>query len=163
MYKILSTDHKEYGPATAAEIRQWIGERRVHENTLAQAVGTTSWQALRLFPEFSSDFAAGPPPFSGGVGARYAEQPANSMATFGLVLSCVALICCGGCAPIALLGIIFSAVGLTDANRHPAQPGKGMAIAGLVIGIISLLGAVIGTIATMFFGGLGAWLEGMQR
>lgn len=163
MYKILGTDHKEYGPATAAEVRQWIAERRVAENTLAQAPGTASWQALRSFPEFASEFARGGPPSFPAGAIGYHEQPANSMATFGLVLSCLALICCGGCAPIALLGIIFSAIGISEANRHPSQPGKGMALAGLIIGIISLLASVAGTFATMFFGGLGAWLEAIQR
>jgi hypothetical protein len=85
------------------------------------------------------------------------------MATAGLVMSCLALICCGGCAPFAVLGIVFSIVGLTQANRDPAETGKGLAIAGLVIGIISLLGTIAGTFATMVLGIFGALIEGLQR
>jgi hypothetical protein len=163
MYKILGADQKEYGPVTAEEVRQWIAQRRVHHNSLVQAQGTTTWQRLSLFPEFSAALAASAPAPFAAAPSFPVEQRTNSMATSGLVMSCVALVCCGGCAPVAVLGIVFSIVGLTQANRDPAEVGKGMAIAGLVIGIISLLGTVAGTFATVVAAALGAFLEGLQR
>jgi hypothetical protein len=161
MYKILGADQREYGPVTAEEVRQWIAQRRVHPNSLVQAHGTTTWQRISLFPEFSAALAgSAPAPFAT---APTAEERTNSMATAGLVMSCVALVCCGGCMPFAVLGIVFSIIGLTQANRDPAEAGKGVAIAGLVIGLISLLGTIAGTFATVLIGGLGAILDALQR
>lgn len=59
----------------------------------------------------------------------------NGYAIAGLVTS---LICCSP------LGIIFSGVAISQINRDQSQDGKGLAIAGLVIGIV---GTVFGLIA----------------
>lgn len=153
MYRIIGGDQKEYGPVSAEEMRRWITERRLHASSLVQAQGTTDWKPLSLFPEFSAALAAlAPAPFSTPSGAALPEQRSNSMATAGLALSCFALICCG-CAPAALLGIIFSIIGLNQANRDPLQTGKPLAISGLVIGIIALLGNIV-TFSMGLFGGL---------
>ena len=57
-------------------------------------------------------------------------QKTNGMAIAGFV---VALVCCGP------LGIVFSAIGLNQINKNPSQGGKGLAIAGLVIGIVTTI------------------------
>jgi drug/metabolite transporter (DMT)-like permease len=57
------------------------------------------------------------------------KSSANAYAIAGFVLS---LICC------APLGIAFSAVALSQIRQKPDQEGRGMAIAGLAIGIASL-------------------------
>jgi hypothetical protein len=58
------------------------------------------------------------------------KNSANGYAIAGFVLS---LICC------APLGITFSAVALSQIRQKSNQEGKGMAIAGLTIGIASLV------------------------
>ena len=63
----------------------------------------------------------------------------NGMAIAGLVMS---LLCCSP------LGIIFSSIAISQINRDPNQDGKGIATAGLVIGII---GAVFGLIAFLLY------------
>ena len=55
----------------------------------------------------------------------------NGMAITGFVLS---LIPCLG-----LLGIVFSAIGMAQTKKDPSQGGRGLAIAGLIIGIVSTL------------------------
>ena len=55
-----------------------------------------------------------------------------STATTAMVLGIISVFV-GICAPIA---IIFGAIGIRDSNRIPGQPGKGQAIAGLVLGIV---------------------------
>ena len=62
-------------------------------------------------------------------------QKTNGMAIAGFVLS---LLCC-----TSLLGIIFSAVGLNQINKDPSQGGKGLATAGLILGIIGLIAGII--------------------
>ena len=152
MYRIIGGDQKEYGPVSAEEVRRWITERRLHPSSLVQAEGSTDWKPLSLFPEFSSTLASvsSPAPFTTSS-APMREQQSNGMATAGLALSCFALVCCG-CSPAAILGIVFSFIGLSQANRDPAQTGKPLAIAGIVIGFIALIGNILGLVFGLFGG-----------
>lgn len=58
-----------------------------------------------------------------------APEPANGMAIAGFVCSFF----------FQVLGIIFSAIGLSRANKSATRKGRGLAIAGLVISIVSLV------------------------
>jgi peptidyl-prolyl cis-trans isomerase B (cyclophilin B) len=58
----------------------------------------------------------------------------NGMAIAGFV---VALLCCSP------LGIVFSAIGLNQIGKNPSQGGKGLAMAGLIIGIIGVIGWIL--------------------
>ncbi len=74
----------------------------------------------------------------------------NSMATAGFVVSLISwLLCCGS---FSWLSLIFSIVGLVQAKDKNGN-GKGLAIAGIIISAIALLGGVIltitGTIASV--------------
>jgi len=71
------------------------------------------------------------------------QRPRNSgMAIASLVLSLVGIIpCFWGFQVPGLLGIIFGFVGLSQ-TKDNARRGRGMAIAGLVIGIILVLIAI---------------------
>ena len=79
-------------------------------------------------------------------------QPGNGMAVTGLVLGIIGLVLCW--IPflgwlLALLGVIFGALGVSKANKIQGR-GKGMAIAGLVTGVIGLLlGIVLFVLAMM--------------
>jgi hypothetical protein len=57
-YKIIGGDQKEYGPANADEIRQWLAEGRLNAQSQIQAEGSTEWKPLGSFPEFAGFFAA---------------------------------------------------------------------------------------------------------
>jgi hypothetical protein len=76
--------------------------------------------------------------------------PGNGFAVAGMVLGICALVFCWF--PfvnwiLALLGIIFSILGLTKAKKVEGR-GKGMAIAGLICGI---LGALMGVMIVLLF------------
>jgi hypothetical protein len=60
-------------------------------------------------------------------------QKTNGMAIAGFV---TALACCS---PV---GIVLSAIGLSQIGKDPSQKGKGLATAGLIIGIISLIASI---------------------
>ena len=65
------------------------------------------------------------------------------MALAGMILGIVAvtfgLCCCWGI-PFNFLGIIFSLVGLAQIRKNPElETGKGLAIAGLILSILSLV------------------------
>jgi hypothetical protein len=67
-YFIIGGDKKEYGPATAEQIRQWLREGRANGTTLLRLESETLWKPLRSFEEFAADLpkapdvAATPPP-----------------------------------------------------------------------------------------------------
>ena len=52
-YKIIGADLVEYGPASAEQIRQWMAEGRVDDQTKLQAEGTAEWKPLSEVPEFA--------------------------------------------------------------------------------------------------------------
>jgi hypothetical protein len=72
------------------------------------------------------------------------QQEGNGMAVAGMVLGIISLVFCWF--PflnwiLALLGIIFGALGIGKGNR--VGKGKGMAIAGLACGVVA---AIVGTV-----------------
>lgn len=52
MYTIIGGDQKEYGPATADEIRQWIAEGRLNGQSLIKTENSADWLPLSSFTEF---------------------------------------------------------------------------------------------------------------
>jgi hypothetical protein len=151
MYRIIGGDGKEYGPVGADEVRRWIAERRLHPTSLVKVEGTNEWKPVSSALEFADALAALNPssaPIATSAIPAVTQQ-SNSMATFGLVLSCFSLVCCG-CGPVAILGIVFSIIGLSQANRDQMQTGRALAIAGIVIGIIALLGTGLAAALGLF-------------
>ncbi len=79
----------------------------------------------------------------------YGMQPAppektNGLSIASLVLSLVNIIPCFWFLPVpALLGVIFGFVSRRQIKNNPSAKGKGLALAGLIIGLIFLaLGAI---------------------
>lgn len=64
MYKIIGADGKEYGPVSAEQLRQWLNEGRVNQQTRVLAEGSTDWKALSDQPEFAEAIATQSPPFT---------------------------------------------------------------------------------------------------
>jgi hypothetical protein len=70
------------------------------------------------------------------------------MAIAALIMGIVAFIFFG---PLAILAIIFGAIGINQTNKDPNLKGKGMAVAGMVLGIIGIAGWVIALIVWSSF------------
>src|SRR5918996_2812613 len=92
--------------------------------------------------------AAAPPP---PPAERPQGHPGMAVAGFvcglvGLVLSAI-IICFFIGGPVALVGVVLSAIGLRQANERGAK--RGLAIAGLVCGVIGVLIALVITIAAI--------------
>lgn len=101
---IIGGDGREYGPATADQVRAWIGAGRANHETKARAAGTEEWRRLGDFPEFGgpeapppvvplatpaplaggATFTAGPAPVvePAGIGARTGAALINAMFYF---------------------------------------------------------------------------------
>lgn len=78
-----------------------------------------------------------PPP---GYGGYPLPVQGNGIATAGLVCGIIAVVLCW--VPVigwilAILGIVFGGVGMSRASK--GAPNKGQAVAGVVLGIVSLL------------------------
>ncbi len=146
MYKIIGSDGKTYGPVDAAQIRAWIAQGRADARTAAIAEGAGEWTFLGLLPEFAHELAGTPP--SVIVPLKPVASSAtgtNGFAIVGFVCGLLSLplfLCCCGC-PLNVLGVIFSSIALMQINAQvQKQPGWGLALAGLICAIVSLLMSV---------------------
>jgi hypothetical protein len=157
IYKIIGEDGQEYGPATGEQIRQWIAEGRVEHRTPVFVDGAKDWNFVGLLPEFAGCFAASgtpptitpPPP---GISAAGRMAKTNAYAQAGMIFGILSLTCCCCGFPFGILGLIFSLIGLSQINANPQlHEGRGMAIAGLILSILSLLlgaGSMLFNLAT---------------
>jgi hypothetical protein len=92
-----------------------------------------------------SDQPGGAPGYPGGAPMAGPPQ-GNGMAVAGLVLGILALVLFFLTWPswiLAVLGIIFGALGISKGNK--VGKGKGMAIAGLVCAVLGLLISIVWT------------------
>jgi hypothetical protein len=157
MYKVVGADQREYGPVGPEQIQQWIQERRLNGQSLAQAEGAERWQPLSEFPEFHSALAQYAPspdltPASAGLMELPRPPRTNVLAMLGLIMGLFSIsigcCCCYGL-PFNVLGLVFSVMGLSQIHQNPErESGKGLALAGL---ILCLLSFVLGALA-FFFG-----------
>jgi hypothetical protein len=137
MFKILGHDQQEYGPVSADVLRQWIAERRANAQTMVQAGGTTEFKPLGQFPEFQAALAAvGSTGTPSVVVTTPPEKPSTGLAVTSLILGilsfCFLFI-------TAIPAVITGHMALGRIRREPEKHGgKGMAIAGLVLGYFGL-------------------------
>jgi hypothetical protein len=162
MYRMIGADGREYGPISAEQLRQWIGQGRANAATSVLPEGGSEWKPLGSLPEFSMLFAAaasapaaGPTPLSGATPTTPAVFPAtsvqplrtNGFATAGLVLGILSItlgLCCCYGMPFNIPGLIFSIIAISQINSHPERyDGKTMAIIAIVLCCISLLIGIV--------------------
>ena len=136
-YKIIGTDGKTYGPASAEQLRQWLVQGRVDSRTAVFVDGASEWTFIGLLPEFAKEKSSSPPVIASLKPG--AVQKTNGFATAGFVCGLLSWVCCCGC-PFNILGLIFSIVALVQiGSAVEKQEGRGLAIAGLICSAVSLL------------------------
>jgi len=146
MYKIIGADGKEYGPISAEQFGQWAAQGRVNPQTRVQPEGTTDWKTASEIPELQAFFAAypsapTPAPISALPTGALGQQE-KGLAVASLVLGILSLICLGPLTGIP--AIICGHIAHNKSRRSPAQyGGAGMAIAGFVMGYVSLVLTII--------------------
>lgn len=74
MYLIIGGDGRQYGPASAQQIRKWMAAGRANLDTQAKEEGSGDWKRLGDFEDFAAPLA--PPPLLGSEPAGIAESPA---------------------------------------------------------------------------------------
>jgi hypothetical protein len=144
MYKIIGADQKEYGPITADQLRQWISEGRINASTKVQTEGAGVWKCISELPEFAAALPASVPP-APGTPSQIAMAPAaakpNQMALWAMIIGIISLLCCQILGPVS---IVLGIVALSQIKKNPQQTGSGFAITGIVLGVLSLIIAVVG-------------------
>src|ERR1051325_258385 len=166
MYKVVGADGREYGPVTREAILEWIAQGRANAQTIAR-FEDGAWKPLATFDEFKPALGftstsapppatcetpliqttyvssgSEPPPFS-GVGS---QRVTNVPAVLGIIFPIVCC-CCAYVGPI--LGLVFSAIGLSQIKANPNKystsdvlPKIGIGIS-IVILILHILGSVL--------------------
>lgn len=148
MYKIVGADGKEYGPISAEVLRQWLAEGRANGQTKVLPEGTTEWKTIAELPEFTvATVAAAAPPSPPGPISMAPAPRNNSYALWAMILGILSLtfgLCCCYGLPFSVPGIICSTMAFSQIKRDPlTQQGKGMAMAGLILSILSILVAIL--------------------
>lgn len=152
MYQIIGSDGRTYGPATAEQLREWIAEGRADAQTQVWTEGASQWRPLAEYAEFAPLLAMRPPSLAApGTACSAARPPSPSLATASLVMGLLSLpygLCCCYGLPFNLLGIVFALVALAQMRHQPwPRAGRGQAIAGLVLSLLSLaLAAFLGVL-----------------
>jgi len=145
IYKIIGNNGREYGPLAGEQIREWVAEGRVDTRTPVFVDGAKDWSFVGLLPEFADCFrpsaappTIAPPPRRAAAAGRMART--SSCAQAGLIFGILSVTCCCCGFPFAVLGLVLSLVALSQINANPElYEGRGLAIAGLVLSILSLL------------------------
>lgn len=77
-------------------------------------------------------------PYPGGYGPPAGPAGTNPLAIFSLIASCVGLLCGFG----SIIGIVLGVIAMNQVKRT-GQQGRGLAIAGIAVGAVSLVISVI--------------------
>lgn len=156
-------DNAQHGPVSDFEIRSLISSGQITQDTVIWREGMADWLPLSEVKDFQptqasglQNTAAGPPPASpaspySSPQTKVSAQPhgmtipTDGMATASLVCGILSVTTCGFFTGIP--AVICGHKSLTRINSSPTPiQGKGMAIAGLVTGYLSLLFSMIAII-----------------
>jgi hypothetical protein len=158
---------QQAGPVDQATLQQMIGSGQVQPGDLVWRDGMASWQPASTVPELSAHGIAGQAaPHASAMGYQqpaaypqpgYSAQPlgyhgstpglgpsSKGMAIGSLVCSCIALLCVGFIT--GPVGVILGFVALNSMKKNNNPEGRGLAIAGVIVGICTTILGVLGLI-----------------
>ena len=136
------------GPFSLEEINRQLAVGTLSPSDLAWYEGAPGWIALSTVPGVTIGGTAASPPAatspmatqpvaSIGAGTPVPAGKTEPLAIFSLVLSVLALFCCGLFSGIP--GIICGHLAISKIEKNPGLEGHGLAVAGLVIGYFASL------------------------
>ncbi len=67
-------------------------------------------------------------------------------------LAIISTVCCGLAVLMAIVGLILGIIALTQLKNRPGQKGKGLAVLGIVVGILGVLSICIIPLVVLFGG-----------
>jgi hypothetical protein len=137
------------GVFSEQEVREGLSAGRFAPTDIGWREGMATWQPLSQFPEFGGAAAPAVPPVQPSAVPMSSVAKTEPLAIWSLVLSLVGLFCCGFVVGIG--GVVCGHLALSKLQREPQLQGRGLAIAGLIIGYLAI---VFWLIYVVFFGGL---------
>jgi hypothetical protein len=114
MYFIIGGDGKRYGPISEADIRKWIAEGRLNQQSQARAESEAEFRALATFPEFAVTLGIAPP----GIAPPLGTMPGASDAARKVTVPAIGLIVSSS---ICILEAIWELIRLPAAAAQMQQ------------------------------------------
>ena len=144
MYKIIGADGKEYGPITLAQLKQWVAEGRLNQQSKVLPDGATDWTTVAQLPELANAMPPLTPPPSAMSGADVPNY---------LWQSIVITLCC--CLPFGIVAIVYAAqvktklsVGDFAGAQESSRKAKMWCWIGFIVGLITTgIGLVVQVLA----------------
>lgn len=158
-----SKDGQQLGPVPFSEIERLLAEGQITEDSLVWQQGSPNWVKLSTVLSATAPAPAAPPipeaPTAPSIPAYTAPAAAattttavvapktSGFAITSLVLSVLGLFCCTTLI-LNIGGIVFGHLALNQIKKDPTIGGRGLAIAGLIIGY---LGLVLGIAVDIYY------------
>jgi len=145
----------QQGPVDLASLQRMVAAGQVGPSDHVFSEGGADWVPVSSMPQLATlvptIHVSPPQPASRSRGT-------NGLAIAGFALSLVGLPCACLCGlfslPAAIAGLVLSSVALAGSNKSQ----KGLAIAGLIIGVLDIIAAIVSVIV-----GVAIQLESLQR
>lgn len=135
MQYFIHHDNQQIGPVTEAEVKAKLAAGEISLQDHVWWEGQQGWTPLSQTPMGGATAPAvpvapvvqAPPEVPAGAG------PTSNLAIWALVLGCVSIVCWG---LASIPAIILGHMGLNETKKNPALKGRGMALAGMILGYI---------------------------
>jgi type II secretory pathway pseudopilin PulG len=136
MQIFINKSGNQLGPFSEPQVAEMLKSGQVAGTDLAWSEGMETWKPLSSFMQFQSQ-AGGPPALPGQPPALPSQRRTEPLSIWSLVLGILSLV---GCSLLAgIPAVICGHVGLGRIKRDPSLDGKGIAVAGLITGYLSVL------------------------
>jgi hypothetical protein len=131
-------NNQQIGPFTEAEIRAQLASGAISPADHAWWQGQSGWVPLSQTPFGGASAPAAPvvpgaPPVPAAPYPAGVTAPTSKLAIWALVCGCLSLLC-GLFASIP--AIILGHMGVSEIKKNPAVQGRGMALAGMILGYV---------------------------
>lgn len=156
----IARDGKQLGPFSLDEVNRQLAAGTLSLSDNAWYEGAAGWAPLSSVPGVTGGAPGSGPttPAATTPSMPTRSAPTEPLAIWSLVLSIVGFLgfCCGG-SILEIGAIVCGHLALSKINANPALQGRGLALAGLIIGYFVF---VSWAFYLVFFGGLAA-LQGI--
>jgi hypothetical protein len=158
MYRIVGSDQNQYGPATVAQIHEWLRDGRANGQSLVFQEGWAEWKPLASIPELAAGLKmASIPPLTSATQAPGPLPDVPNYLTPAIIITICTCCCCNPIAfAFAVVAIVFAmqvspklSAGDYEGAQKSSKDAKLWCILAVVVFTILLIGGVI--FQTMFF------------